>query len=109
MYNYSGKSASDQKEDTAHFYARMCSKSLDDPEHKLYHVKVFEGFKKEEIGDEVRKVQFGEIDVTYDKYNDEDYIRKRLNVPKDSIKDKEFKADVAGVYLRRIDSANKLN
>ena len=96
-------------EATATFYAKMCVKGLDNPDAKVYHVKVFDGFKKEDITEEVKEAAFGSEHKNYDRYTDPVYIRKRLNVPEGSQRDEKFDVELAGVYLRRMDSSNSLN
>ena len=106
-YTVSG-AAANETENTALFYARVAGKGKDDENHKFYHVKVFDGFKKTDITDQVRKSNNVEQDEKYDKYTDPKYIRKRFNVPEGSSKDETFNVELAGIYARRLDAANKL-
>ena len=86
----------------------MCAKNVEDEQHKIYRVKVLDGFKKEDITDEVRKSAFGQREENYDRYSDPAYIRKRLNVPEGSSKDESFDIELASHYLRRMDKMNKI-
>lgn len=107
-YTVSG-AAANETENTALFYARVAGKGKDDENHKFYHVKVFDGFTKTDITDQVRKSNNVEQDEKYDKYTDPKYIRKRFNVPEGSSKDENFNVELAGIYARRLDAANKLS
>lgn len=106
-YTVSG-AAANETENTALFYARIAGKGKDDENHKFYHVKVFDGFQKTDITDQVRKSNHVEPDEEYDKYTDPKYIRKRFDVPEGSSKDENFNLELAGIYARRLDAANKL-
>lgn len=107
MYQNSGASAK-STESTATFYARLVARNVDDPDTRIVRVKVFDGFKQEDITEEVREAKFGKGYQDYDKYSDPEYVRKRLNVPEGSKKDEKFNVELAGVYLRRVDTDNKV-
>ena len=106
-YTVSG-AAANETENTALFYARVAGKGKDDENHKFYHVKVFDGFKKTDITDQVRKSNNVEPDEKYDKYTDPEWIRKRFRVKEGSSEDANFNVELAGIYARRLDAANKL-
>ena len=110
IYQNSGASAR-STESTATYYARLVARNVEDPETRIIRVNVFDGFKTEDITEEVREAKFGKVSEEhkdYDKYSDPAYIRKRLNVPEGSKQDEKFNVELAGVYLRRVDTDNKL-
>ena len=107
IYQSSGASAK-STESTATYYARLVARNVDDPDTRIVRVKVFDGFKREDITEEVKETKFGKGYQGYDKYTDPEYIRKRCNVPVGSKKDDKFNVELAGVYLRRVDTDNKM-
>ena len=108
LYRTSGADSS--AESTAVYYSRILARNLDDPEAKIISYKVFDGFKKEDITDEVKAAKNEKMpdNDNYDKYSDPQYIRTRFNVPEGSSRDENFNVEVAGVYLRRMDSCSKI-
>ena len=106
MYQNSEASAR-SGESTATYYARLVARNVDDPDTRIVRVKVFDGFKQEDITEEVKESKYGPGYQEYDKYTDPEYIRKRCNVPVGSKRDEKFNVELAGVYLRRVDTDNK--
>ena len=105
----SGKS--NDPESTALFYSKYTKmKNLDKPDAQVLHYSIdFGSIQKEDITEQVRELKFGKYDETYDKYADPEYLRKRLKIKPGSAADESFDPEMAGVYLRRIDTANDIS
>lgn len=108
MWSRSGMSSTDV-EANALYFAKLATRAgdMDDPEKKIVHYRVFEG-KKVDITEQVREHHLGKHDESYDKYSDHDYVKRRLNIKTGSVAEENFDPDVAGVYLRRVDTYNKI-
>ena len=102
---------SNDPESTALFYAKytkMANLDKEDAQVLRYNVGLG-SIKKEDITETVRELKFGKKEDTYDKYADPEYLRKRLNIKPGSAADASFDPEIAGIYLRRIDTANNVS